>query len=91
VLQIGTDPAEWWDSFASFHHALQAQAEELAGVQVNPGDLRAYPEGTVGWAADRPTFRLPNGLELPRARDHGLSPGGRRLEDRPEPPVGGRA
>ena len=65
VLNIGTDPAEWWDSFASFRHALQCQTQELAGVQVSPGDLRAYCEGTVGWAADRPTFRFPGGLEIP--------------------------
>ena len=65
VLHIGTDPAEWWDTFASFRHALRAQTEELAGVHVSPGELRAYREGTVGWAADRPTFRFPDGLEIP--------------------------
>jgi ketosteroid isomerase-like protein len=65
VLNIGTDPAEWWDSAASFRRALRAQTEELAGVQVTPGELRAYREGTVGWAADRPTFRFPNGFEIP--------------------------
>jgi hypothetical protein len=58
-LSIGSDPAAWWDTLASFRHALRAQTQELAGVQVSPGELRAYREGTVGWAADRPTFRFP--------------------------------
>jgi ketosteroid isomerase-like protein len=33
-------------------------------VQVSPGELRAYREGSVGWAADRPAFRLPAGPEF---------------------------
>jgi SnoaL-like domain len=65
VLHIGTDPAEWWDDSARFRRALRAQAQELAGVRVSPGPLRAYREGSVGWAADRPTFRLPGGPALP--------------------------
>ena len=65
VLSIGTDPAEWWDDPASLRRALRAQTAELNGVQVTPGQVRAYREGTVGWAADRPTFRFANGLEVP--------------------------
>ena len=30
-----------------------------------PGDPQAYSEGDVGWVADRPKFRLPDGTELP--------------------------
>ena len=29
-----------------------------------PGDLQGYREGSVGWAADQPTFHLPDGTAL---------------------------
>ena len=46
---------------------MQAQLQEMraAGIELVPGEVQAYREGSVGWAADRPTFRLPDGTTLP--------------------------
>jgi hypothetical protein len=63
VLVIGTDPDEWWDNLTSLTETLKAQAQ--AGVQVLPGELLAYREGSVGWVADRAKFLLPDGTEVP--------------------------
>ncbi len=67
VLFIGTDPDEWWEGSESFLRAMRAQAEALGGnLQIVPGQLQAYREGTLGWVVDRgPTLRLPNGTEVP--------------------------
>ena len=64
---IGTDPDEWWEGSESFLRALRAQAEALGGnVQIVPGQLQAYREGTLGWVVDRgATFRLPGGTDIP--------------------------
>src|SRR5688500_14759142 len=67
TLAIATDPKEWWEGPAMINQALRAQITEMRelGVQAEPGTIRAYREGSVGWAADRPTFRLPDGTALP--------------------------
>ena len=67
TLAIATDPREWWEGPELIHQALRAQITEMRelGVQAKPGRIQAYREGSVGWAADRPTFRLPDGTELP--------------------------
>jgi ketosteroid isomerase-like protein len=67
---VGTDPHERWEGFEAFLEAMRAQAEAQwgaqAGMQIVPGQLRAYREGNVGWAIDcDPVFRLPDGLEMP--------------------------
>ena len=36
----------------------------LCGLLLGPF-LLAYSEGNVGWVADRPTFRLPDGTQIP--------------------------
>ncbi len=63
LVFIGTDPDEWFDDIGSVRQLLQAQAG--AGITVVPGDIRAYREGSIGWAADRGAFRLPDGTEVP--------------------------
>jgi len=56
---IGTAPGEWWDDCATAFEAIRAQMEAVGDdVDLQPGDLRAYREGNVGWVADRPTFSL---------------------------------
>jgi hypothetical protein len=36
------------------------------GLQIVPGQLQAYREGSVGWAIDRDaSFRLPDGTQIP--------------------------
>jgi hypothetical protein len=44
--------------------ALRAQLRETGTRRIEPGELRASVEGTVGWAVDRGTMRLPNGIVL---------------------------
>jgi hypothetical protein len=63
LVFIGTDPAEWFEDTETVAAMLGAQAE--AGVKVRGGDVRAFSEGTVGWAADQGTFVLPDGSEMP--------------------------
>ena len=64
AIFIGTDPREWWRGQAA-RTAMRAQAAEMrGGLSIRPGDLRAYSEGTIGWAVDRPAFRLADGREL---------------------------
>ncbi len=67
ALFIGTDPDEWWEGSESFLGALRAQAEALGGnLQIVPGQLHAYREGTLGWVVNRgTTLRFPDGTEIP--------------------------
>jgi class 3 adenylate cyclase len=58
MLAIGTDPAEWWTGHDELVEVFQAQIEEVGGWRWSPGEIEAWCEGTVGWAADRPTITL---------------------------------
>ncbi len=64
VLVVGTDPNEWWVGYDTYARLFKAQLQEMAGIRIEAGELEAYVEGTVGWVADRPTIRLPNGREM---------------------------
>ena len=45
---------------------LESVRENAAmGVIFEPGDVRAWAEGGMGWAVDEPTIVLPNGMCLP--------------------------
>jgi hypothetical protein len=44
--------------------AFKAQLQESGTRKVDPGDLNAFAEGSVGWAADRRTMRLASGKEI---------------------------
>lgn len=58
---VGTDPDEWWQG-GRVADAWKEQLEAMGGTMpLVAGDPEAYVEGTVGWAADRPTLRLPGG------------------------------
>ena len=65
VLIIGSDPNEWWTGYDTITQVFKAQMREMGGVSCLPGDPQAYRIGDVGWVADRPRFRLPDGTELP--------------------------
>ncbi|MDE3091178.1 MAG: nuclear transport factor 2 family protein [Chloroflexota bacterium] len=65
AIVIGTDPNEWWEGYATIIPTYKKQLEEMAGFAIVGGNPQAYSEGTVGWAADRAKFRLPNGAEVP--------------------------
>jgi ketosteroid isomerase-like protein len=64
---VGTDPNEWWEGYAAFVEALRSQEEArgAGGLQIEPGQIQAYREGSVGWVIDRDSFRLPDGTEVP--------------------------
>ena len=64
VLAIGTDPNEWWAGHDTIVEAFKAQLQGSGTRKVEPGDLNAFAEGSLGWAADRRTMRLANGKEL---------------------------
>jgi hypothetical protein len=63
MLVIGTDPDEWWDNHGTFLEAVREDLKQFrdAGVHVVPGNPQAFVEGTIGWLADRPIFKLPDG------------------------------
>jgi adenylate cyclase len=63
VLFIGTDPDEWWPRFDTYSPVFEAQLREFeaGGVTFDPGEIEAFSEGTVGWAATRPTLLLDDG------------------------------
>ena len=64
ALAIGTDPNEWWAGHDTIVEAFKAQLHGSGTRKVEPGDLNAFAEGSVGWAADRRTMRLVSGKEI---------------------------
>jgi hypothetical protein len=64
MLAIGTDPHEWWAGKATFIKVLQVQLKETGGFALIANGLQAYSEDSVGWAADRPKMKLPDGTEI---------------------------
>lgn len=65
VLFVGTDADEWWDSSDAARSAFQEQLEATGGFDIEPGELRGYAEGDIGWFDDQPTLRLPDGAVVP--------------------------
>ena len=65
VTMIATDPNEYWTDHGTITRVWAQQLDEMGGLDIQPGELRAYRDGDVGWAADRPTIRMPDGSELP--------------------------
>lgn len=65
LLTIGTDPSEWWEGYNEVTRIYRTQLKELSeDLQIAPGKPKAFTEGTVGWAADRPTFVV-GGKQIP--------------------------
>jgi hypothetical protein len=62
LLFIGTDPDEWFMDHESIISFYKEAAN--AGLKIQMSDLKAYSEGTVGWAADRVKVKLPKGSEV---------------------------
>ena len=65
VLNIGSDPNEWWSGYDTFMRVARVQVQELDGVRVAHSDPQAYREGSVGWVADQAAFQLPDGTTVP--------------------------
>jgi hypothetical protein len=64
TVVIGTDPNEWWEGYEKIVSIYKTQMEEMGGMTLVAGDPQAYCEGSVGWALDRPKFKLPDGKEI---------------------------
>jgi ketosteroid isomerase-like protein len=64
VVEIGSDPDAWSEGYESITDRLTAVSREIAGTRIEPGDGRAFREGTVAWLADRPTFTSPEGMKV---------------------------
>lgn len=65
VRGIGTDPQEWWEG-GRLVEVWKEQIEAMGGgMPLAAGDPEAYSEGSVGWVADRPTLKMPDGTDVP--------------------------
>ncbi len=65
VLAIGTDPNEWWLGYDKIMSLYKTQLKEMGGMTVIAGNPQAYCDGAVGWGADRPRFKMPDGKTIP--------------------------
>ena len=64
ALVIGTAPDEWMPGRSRWISLFATLVEEMPGFKLAPGEIGAYEEGDVGWAADRPRILTPDGEEL---------------------------
>lgn len=58
ALMIGTDGEEWWHSADAA--VWTRQVEETGGFPLGWGEIEAWEEGTVGWAAAKLTITGPD-------------------------------
>jgi len=66
VLSIGTDPTEWYTGYATIMRVFKIQLKEMGGgFQLLADTPYAYRDGSIGWVADQPTLKLPDGTEIP--------------------------
>lgn len=65
VLAIGTDPAEWWAGYATITRVFKAQLKEAGEFEILADTPQAYSDGSIGWVADQPTLKLPDGTKMP--------------------------
>jgi hypothetical protein len=66
VLNVGSDPQEWWSGYDTFMQAASVQIQEMGGsVQVSSSNPQAYREGSVGWMAHQAIFALADGTTFP--------------------------
>ena len=66
ALVVGTDPAEWLVGHATITSIIKAQMADMGGgFQFEAGNVQAYREGGIGWAADQPKLNMPDGSSVP--------------------------
>lgn len=63
VVIIGNDPNKWFDDYDSLLAWIKAGGSVAAEITVH--NLKAWFEGTVGWAMNRVTVKFLNGIEIP--------------------------
>jgi hypothetical protein len=64
VIEIGSSPDAWSEGIESIINRLTAVSREIAGTSIEPGDVKAFQEGTVAWLADRPILTSPEGMRV---------------------------
>jgi hypothetical protein len=64
-MVIGTGPTEWYNGRDAWIGAYAEQIGAIPGIRIEAGDPRGWEDGSVGWAADRPNFILPDGTPVP--------------------------
>ena len=62
---IGTGPAERYEGRTNWIDAYAQQIAAIPGIALTAGDPSGFEEGGIGWAADQPTFVLPDGTPVP--------------------------
>jgi hypothetical protein len=68
VLSIGTDPTEWTEGYEEIVAEARNVGEMVASsgwTFALKGDLQAYSEGTIGWAASKAKWQHKDGREVP--------------------------
>ena len=58
ALMIGSDPGEWWAGSKDIAAVLRAQGQEIPSFRFEIGEITAWKEGTVGWAAVKAPFTV---------------------------------
>ncbi len=62
LLIVGTDVEEWYTG-ADGVNVFATQVGEMPSLTVEPGEIRAYSCGNVGWVSDRPRLMFADGSE----------------------------
>ena len=60
LLIVGSDPEEWLPGIAGVE-VFAAQLSEMS-ISIEPGEIRAFSSGAVGWVADQCIMRFPDGF-----------------------------
>lgn len=63
VIVIGTDPKDRYNDYAAISRFYELTSASVLEIRVDT--LNAFSEGSVGWAVDQVTARLPSGIEIP--------------------------
>ena len=65
ALFVGTEGGDWWAGHDAIVDVLTEKLETIEGFELVAGEPTAYADGNVGWFADRPSFRLADGTNVP--------------------------
>jgi hypothetical protein len=63
VLTIGSDPGEWYEGYEAILNWTKALADSLGQIKIEIKYIKAYSEGTMGWAVGGITMKMPDGTE----------------------------
>ena len=65
LVFVGTDVGEWWQDRPSMLDVFRDQLDSAGGFDIQDESPVGYAEGDVGWFADQPSMRLPDGAVVP--------------------------